>query len=58
MKCPIIVRGRSNIDPNFMGIRHFNGDIHCRKPTSYWKAWQVRTDAKSFVDYENKMIGK
>ena len=58
MKCPTIVRGHSNIDPNFMAIRHIDGDIHARKTTRTWKAWQVRSDAKSFVDYENKWIGK
>ena len=58
MKCPTIVRGKSNIDPNFMAIRHIDGDIHCRQSTRTWKAWQVRSDARSFVDYENKWIGK
>ena len=27
-KCPIIVRGKSNIDPNHLAIRNVNGNIH------------------------------
>ena len=41
-KCPIIVRGRSNIDPNHLAIRNMNGNLNDPTLIPTWKCKIVK----------------
>lgn len=44
---PIIIRGRSNIDPNHLAIRNINGDIDCPTAIPTWKCNILKGELKS-----------
>ena len=46
---PIIVRGKSNIDPNHLAIRNINGNIHCPTTIPTWKCNILKGELASGV---------